>query len=173
MSKITHLHAYTKIVLKEAVMKVVAVVAISALIVLAFIGGSMLTYFTKPVYPKTMRVQNSIPFVVHAGEWTPCPDTNFIAPGDGVSYDAGYIFIDGKFTGALVTVNIVADNPVTLRFVGYREGFAEFVGEMGTIDKVGSSLWQVEQIWEYYAIELYADVDTNVKLCRLGVQANR
>lgn len=153
-------------------MQTVTVVVLSSVLVIAVVVGCSIALHNRITFPQTLRVQNDVPFTLMPGVWTRCPETEWLTPGDGVTYQDGIFFIEEKYSGALFTVNVEASDSVFVRFAAYG-GERDFVQELGMIDMLGSTLWQAQPANDFYTIELMANEEVEVKMLRIAVQVNR
>lgn len=146
---------------------------VSILVIVVLFFGAVYFACTTKSFPKTLRVQNDVPFTLEQDKWTRMPATAWITPGDGITFEDGVFRIDDKYTGALVTVNVQATTPVDVRFVGIGNGM-DITQGLGIIEMFGSQVWQVQNVNNLYAIELLSVMeDTEVILFRIGIQVNR
>lgn len=120
--------------------------------------------------PSSMtRAQNKESQSIHANEWTAC-DFGYYSMGSGVEFIEGDSFvIDKKYSSAMLTINVEVEGE---RFVSIRiTGSGDYPLEqlLVSADRLGVALYPIQNVNDFYTVELYSPEDTIIDLCRISI----
>lgn len=115
------------------------------------------------------RAQNTESQNIQANEWIGC-EFGYYSVGKGVEFLEDDSFtIDKKYSGAMLTVNVEVEEGrfATVRITG--EGDYSLEQMLVSVDSIGSAVYPIQNVHDFYKVDLYSPEDTIIKLCRISI----